>query len=75
MVFDSEQKPIDVELPTTLTDLDNDGKLDFIFRQFGEIYQQIDSLDSDIGTYHPFFVYSVDNNCKLNQALTKTVDL
>jgi hypothetical protein len=71
LVFDKGDKDIDIELPVKLTDLDNDGRTDFVFRNLGELYQQVDSLNADIGTYHPYLVYTIDNDCKLNKDLTK----
>lgn len=71
MIFDKGEKDVDIEIPITLTDLDSDGRTDFVFRNLGELYQQVDSLNADIGTYHPYLVYTIDNDCKLNQPLTK----
>ncbi|HEY4150977.1 MAG TPA: hypothetical protein VGM41_18695 [Chitinophagaceae bacterium] len=71
MVFDHTDDDIDVEIPTKLADLDNDGKLDFIFTEIGEVYEQVDSLKGSIGSYHPYFIYTVDDNCRLNKVLTK----
>lgn len=71
MVFDNDFETIDVEIPTTSIDLNNDGKLDFVFRGLGEIIGQVDSLNANIETYHPYQVYTVDANCALNKELTK----
>ncbi|MDP4262116.1 MAG: hypothetical protein Q8941_06255 [Bacteroidota bacterium] len=70
MIFD-DGNTIDVEIPITLGDINNDGKIDFVFGQYGEVYEQVDSLNAEIGTYHPYFVYTLDKECRLNKALMK----
>lgn len=69
MVFDHNDDEIDVELPTKLIELENNGRLCFIFRYMGEVCGEKD--DAIIETYHPFFVYPVDDSCRLNHRLTK----
>ncbi len=70
MVLD-DNNTLDIEIPTKLIDLDKDGNLDFIYKHFGEIEEEIDSLNAEIGTYQPYFVYTIDNSWQLNKALTK----
>ena len=71
MVFDKSENDIDVEIPITLADLDKDGRTEFIFRNMFEYYQQDDSLNADIGTYSPYLVYTIENDFKLNEPLSK----
>jgi len=71
MVFDHSDDGIDVEVPIELSELENNGRLYFVYTTLYELYEQKDKLNADIGTYHPYFVYPVDNNCKLNYALSK----
>lgn len=71
MVFDHVDNEIDVEIPQTLTDLEHNGRLQFIFSGFGEYYKQLNNRNADIGTYHPFFVFTVDSICGLNKPLMK----
>jgi len=68
MVFDDYGK-IDVDSPTKLISLKNDDRLDFIYRNINEFDEQ--TKDAMIGSYAPFFVYPVDDSCKLNKTLMK----
>lgn len=70
MVFDHHtEQDLDVEVPEDLTDLQKDGRLDFIFCGIGE---EEDVSDKGKGeTYTPSFVYPVDDSCKLNKPLMK----
>lgn len=70
MVFDHSDDTIDVELPSKLIDLEGDGRLCFIFKDFIELYKEVKG--GKIGTYCPYFVYPVDNDCGLNKAFTKS---
>jgi len=73
MVFDHLENYIDVEIPTTLADLDNDGKLDFVFTSYCEQAPPPDNF-KDKGvfeSYCPFLVYTVYKDCNLNETLTK----
>lgn len=71
LIFDRTEKDIDIEMPISLSDLDNDGKTEFVFRNLFEYYDQVDSLNADIGTYSPYLVYTLDNDFILNKPLTK----
>ena len=71
MVFDKSENDIDVEIPITIADLNKDGTTEFVFRNMFEFYKQVDSLNADIGNYSPYLVYTIDNNFKLNEPLTK----
>ena len=70
MVFDKGDED-DIEVPVTLSDINGDSKTEFIFRNFGELYEPVDSLNADIGTYNPYFVYTIDADFRLNKPLTK----
>ena len=70
MVLDDNNN-LDIEIPTKIIDIDKDGNIDFVYKHLGEIEEQVDSLDAEIGTYQPFFVYTINNNCQLNKVLTK----
>jgi hypothetical protein len=70
MVLDQIRRHIDVEVPLRLTDLNRDGRPEFIYRQRFEFNGRPDTLDGKIGTYSPYFVYTVDSNCTLNKPLT-----
>jgi len=72
MVFDplndNNGEP-DIEWPVTLTELQDNGRLCFIYKDMGEIEREVEG--GDIGTYTPYFVYLIDDYCKLNEPLTK----
>ena len=70
MVFNQKDRNTDVEVPAKITDLGGDGRLDFVYKQYGETLGHVDSLNADIGTYTPFYVYTIDNDCVLNKELT-----
>jgi hypothetical protein len=73
MVFDFEQDSVDMEIPVKLVDLDKDGKLDFVFTAYREQEPSPKGFKENgvFESYCPFFVYTVDTDCKLNEALTK----
>ena len=71
LVFDKTASDQDIEMPITLTDIDHDNRTEFIFRNFGELYKEVDSLNADIGTYNPYFVYTIDSGLVLNKPLTR----
>lgn len=71
MVFDHTSEDIDVEVPKTLTDLEHNDRLCFIYSSIGERVGYDVKTNSDIDTYTPYFVYPVRDTCKLNKPLTK----
>ena len=71
MVYDKGDKDLDIETPITITDLDKDGRADFVFTNLIEYSEIIDSLKAKVGSYSPFFVYTIDKVCVLNKPLTK----
>lgn len=71
MIFDKSDADVDIEIPISLTDLDDDGRNEFIFRNMFELYEKVDSLNADVGVYSPYLVYSIDKDFKLNKVLTK----
>jgi len=72
MVFDHTENGIyDVEDPTKLVDLEHDGRLCFIYKGIGEFDGYDAKSNGDIGSYVPYFVFPVDDSCKLNKPLTK----
>jgi len=73
MVFDHADPGgvSDVEAPTTLTDLERNGRLCFIYRGIGELDGYDAKLNGDIGSYIPYFVFPVNDTCRLNKPLTK----
>lgn len=76
MVFDQGDDALDVEVPVKLTDLQADGRLCFVYTTIFE-YDGFSSKASvkkgkpDLGAYHPYWVYPIDNECKLNKPLSK----
>ncbi len=70
MVLNQSQRQIFIEAPVGLEDIDKDGRLEFIYRQIFEYNGKPDTLNGKIGTYSPYFVYTVDSNCVLNKPLT-----
>ncbi|PTQ94160.1 hypothetical protein C8P68_107226 [Mucilaginibacter yixingensis] len=60
---------VDVEMPTGLIDLENNGRLCFIYSQYGEVYKSVKG--GMIGTYHPFYVFPVTDNCEYSESLSK----
>jgi hypothetical protein len=71
MVYDKGDKDLDIEVPITITDLDNDGRTDFVFRNLFEYTERVDSLKANVGSYSPFLVYTIGKVCELNKPLTK----
>jgi len=76
MVFDHYDDTIDVEVPSKLIDLENNGRLCFIYTTFHEFDGYSSKLNEDkgmpdIGSYAPYFVHPVDSDCNLNKALSK----
>jgi hypothetical protein len=72
MVFDQEKRNLDVEIPTALEDINGDGHSEFIFTSLFELYKYVPRLNSDVGAYHPYFVYSIKGDtCLLDKLLTK----
>ncbi|MFD0750098.1 hypothetical protein ACFQZS_08095 [Mucilaginibacter calamicampi] len=76
MVFDHESDEtmgtvsLDVEIPIALTDLERNDRLCFIYRGYGEFYKTVKG--GQIGTYHPFFVFPIADDCKYSKDLSKT---
>lgn len=68
MVLDAIDDP-DIEIPTGLTDLDNDGRLEFIFREYSQCVQTATNLQ--VCSYNPFYVYTIADTCKVNNPLMK----
>jgi len=73
MVFDHDDDVVDVELPTELTDLENNGRLDFVYRITFQCSTTIKK--GMICAYSPYFVYPVDDSCKLNKPLMKAYNI
>jgi hypothetical protein len=71
LVLDQNQRKLFIESPLFLKDINADGRLDFVYRQIFEFNGEPDTLNGKIGTYSPYFVYTVDGNCVLNKPLTK----
>lgn len=71
MVFDHSDDGIDVEVPKTLTDLEHNERLCFVYNSIGELVGYDAKTNSDIKSYTPYFVYPVTDTCKLNKPLTK----
>jgi len=70
LVLDQNERHLYIENPISLGDLDGDGRLEFVYRQIFEYNGRPDTLGGKIGTYSPYFVYTVDSNCVLNKPLT-----
>ena len=70
MILDDRQEN-DIEIPVEINDLDQDGKTDFVWTRLRETIQEVDSLDADIGSYTPFYVYTLSEDFQLNPALTR----
>jgi hypothetical protein len=78
MVFDHTDTGgvYDVEDPVALTDLENNGRLCFIYKGIGEFDGYSNKISQekgmpDIGTYTPYFVYPISDTCHLDKPLTK----
>jgi hypothetical protein len=69
LALDQSQRHIDVEYPFRLTDLDGDGRPEFIYRIGFQFSEQSENPKGMIGTYSPYFVYTVDDWCVLNKKL------
>lgn len=70
LVLNQNERHLFIEAPLSLKDLDGDGRLDFLYRQIFEYNGKPDTLGGKIGTYSPYFVYTVDSTCVLNRSLT-----
>ena len=68
MVLDATNDP-DVEIPTGITDLDNDGRLEFIYTEYRQCVQTATNLQ--VCSYSPFYVYTIAGICRLNKPLMK----
>lgn len=68
-------KRMTIEIPVQITDINNDGKTDFIWTGFREIEEHIDSLNADVGSYTPYIVYTIGDTCTLNMKLSRTYNL
>ena len=71
LVLNQNERHIDIEIPIELKDVDGDGRLDFIYREYGQYDRAEDSLGGKIGSYAPYYIYTVDDDCLLNKALTE----
>ena len=60
---------LDVEIPIGLTDLEKNGRLCFIYRGYGEFYKTVKG--GQIGTYHPFYVFPITDECDYSKELSK----
>lgn len=74
-VFNASEKK-EVEWPVTLTNLSGADHLCFIYRdtfQFAGCSSELQYQKGkpDIGSYAPFYVYPVDDSCKMSKQLTK----
>jgi hypothetical protein len=61
---------VDVEIPARLTDLENNGRLCFVYTGYHEMYKK--AKGGYIGTYYPFYVFIVAEDCRYSEALSKT---
>jgi hypothetical protein len=69
LALDQSRWHIKVEYPYRLTDLDGDGRPEFIYRIGYQYSEQIENPKGMIGAYSPYFVYTVDDSCVLNKKL------
>jgi hypothetical protein len=69
MVLRGDDQHTDVEIPETLSELNRDERLCFVYRDYGERIKE--TPKGSIGTYNPFAVYPVDDSCIVNDELTK----
>jgi len=60
---------LDIEWPVTLTDLEHNNRLCFIYKGMAEMEKEVEN--GEIGTYTPYLIYPVTNFCKLSIPLTK----
>lgn len=67
LVLDQSQRQLGIEVPCRLTDLDGNGRPEFIYTQTGECI--MDTLDGSVCSYIPYHIYTVGNNCELNKPL------
>jgi hypothetical protein len=70
LVLNQNERHLYIEAPISLEDLDGEGRLDFVYRQIFEYNGRPDTLGGKIGTYSPYFVYTVNDSCTLNKLLT-----
>jgi hypothetical protein len=79
MVFDHTDDDIDVEVPIKLTDIEDNGRLCFVYTTLQEIVSStsIGFLNkknkgemADIGSYAPYWVYPVNDSCRLDTPLS-----
>lgn len=66
MVFDDK-----LDYPLRLIDFNNDGKVEMLGRDAGEMYMTIDSIDAQVGVYFPFYIYSFKDSCTIDEAMTQ----
>ncbi|MBS1501459.1 MAG: hypothetical protein JST32_05325 [Bacteroidetes bacterium] len=79
MVFDplndNNGEP-DIEYPVELSDLEHNGRLCFVYTfiyEYGGFSNESNRAKGlpDIGAYHPYLVYAVNDSCRLNKPLSK----
>jgi len=76
MVFDygfgdkADSLDVDIEIPSRLVDLENNDRLCFVYRDYGEVYKTV--IGGQIGTYNPFYVFWVGDDYRYSGALSKT---
>ncbi|HVW14664.1 MAG TPA: hypothetical protein VHB54_12590 [Mucilaginibacter sp.] len=58
-----------IALPITLTDLNYDGRLDFVSKDWGELERPVPG--GNIGSYDPYYVCPINNILKIDTPLTK----
>lgn len=69
MVADFDEDKVDVESPLFLKDLDNDGRLEFAYRNLHECVNG--DGEAEVCGYNPFIIYTVDDQCAINKPLMK----
>lgn len=68
MIFDDTGEK-NIEIPNKLIDLDNDGRFDFLYRITFQFSKQL--KEGNLGSYSPYFIYTIANPCVLNKPLMK----
>lgn len=67
--IDGDKLLISIALPIALTDLNHDGRLDFVSKDYGEYERPV--AGGNIGSYDPYYVCAVYANFKIDTSLTK----
>ena len=60
-----------IEEPIQIGHIYAQNEIQLLGRDFGEAIGEVDSLNAFIETYHPYYIYSLENNFQIDSVLTE----